>query len=71
MKNLSLFSTMGDKQILKMKGKITEAVKDLKEDSDDTSTVKRLKASIRKEVAETANTYFDSLTKPLQEKIAA
>lgn len=71
MKNLSLFSTMGEKQILKMKERIKEAIKDLKEDTDDTPTVKRLKTNIKKEVAETANKYFDQITKPLQEKIAA
>jgi len=54
-----------------MKQKITEAVNDMKEKTDDTPTVKRLKGNIRKEVAETANTYFDNLTKPLQQKIAA
>lgn len=71
MKNLTNFSTMWEKQILENKKDIQKAIDDMNPKADDTPTVKDLKTQIRKEVAESANKYFDWISKPLETKIAA
>ncbi|MDD3262292.1 MAG: hypothetical protein PHR61_00430 [Candidatus Absconditabacteria bacterium] len=71
MKNLTNFSTMGEKQIIENKNAIQKAINDMNPQDNDSPTVKELKTQIKKEVAESANKYFDKISKPLETKIAA
>ncbi len=69
LKNISLFSKMGEKQILEMKKKLQKAIDDLAPKDKDSATIKDLKNNIRRIVVDRANRYFAEISKPLQAKM--